>query len=510
MIIGIFFVVWYGWIIDDAYIYFRYVDNLVVHKVGLVYNAGEFVEGFSSPLWTILLSIFRLFHLNYWIIIRVFGILVYIFFWYLAKKINYKLSRSSPGIVNFPLLYLTCTYGVMCSFTSGLETPLVVLESAGFASLILFPDNKLLQVLVGLSPLFRHELVIPYLIILIWIVLKKKQFPFFLFFTLVFAGSAYGLFRIWYYADLFPNTFYLKNELWISQGLTYLYETCSTYQTLPVLGIFIILYFTLRKQYGKLVLCENERLMMILTALPVLLFVIKIGGDPRHFRYLAFPFCLILFSTAGIAETALSSIKKQHISAINALSVMVIILFISNFPRQLQQHPVFRSHWGYSHNRFLLINDAAYHRFDKRGITPSLTSLAPEALSYSAALKRNQPQKGNIITRCWCQAAYLQPNDKVIQSLGLTEPFLARINMRSNRPAHKLGLRPLAKQILSIRKKYGFGQGVFSKAIYNKDAQRWMVNNEGSLRQIEAKAYNKHSLWKNFKLAFTPVKRIKP
>lgn len=44
---------------DDAYISFRYLENLATGH-GLVYNAGELVEGFSNLLWILLLFPFRL------------------------------------------------------------------------------------------------------------------------------------------------------------------------------------------------------------------------------------------------------------------------------------------------------------------------------------------------------------------------------------------------------------------------------------------------------------------
>src|SRR2546428_13321921 len=40
------------WTSDDAYISFRYARNLV-QGLGLVYNAGERVEGYSNFLWTL-------------------------------------------------------------------------------------------------------------------------------------------------------------------------------------------------------------------------------------------------------------------------------------------------------------------------------------------------------------------------------------------------------------------------------------------------------------------------
>lgn len=42
----------YDLMVDDAFISFRYAENLIAGD-GLVYNPGERVEGFSNPLWTL-------------------------------------------------------------------------------------------------------------------------------------------------------------------------------------------------------------------------------------------------------------------------------------------------------------------------------------------------------------------------------------------------------------------------------------------------------------------------
>jgi hypothetical protein len=44
---------------DDAYVYARYADNAAQLGRGLVYNAEEFVEGFTSPLWMLWLTLGR-------------------------------------------------------------------------------------------------------------------------------------------------------------------------------------------------------------------------------------------------------------------------------------------------------------------------------------------------------------------------------------------------------------------------------------------------------------------
>lgn len=507
--LGVFLTIWYGWILDDAYVYFRYVDNLVIHNLGLVYNPGEYVEGYSSPLWAGILIVLRSLHLNYWLIILLFGVMTYVLFCYLIKKINDHLSANFTLRLNFPLLYLTCTYGVMTYFTSGLETPLVILESAGYAALFLFPSNVWLQVFIGLSPLVRPELLVPYLIILVWITIKQKRVPLPLLLTGIIGIGGYELFRIWYYADIMPNTFYLKNITWITQGLIYLYDSVLPYHTIPVLGIFAIIYFWLRKKFGPALLFEKERIMMLITAGIILIYVIKIGGDPRHFRFLAFPFCLAIISTAGIVEVTLQSISKQMLSAINAIGVVLMVLFLFNFPRQLQSPPLFRS-LNFSHVTFLNISDAALHRMNEKNLTPPLGSLNPPSLSYSGAWTRYQQQTQEMIANSWCQTAYLNPKTSVIHSLGLTDPFLAHTIMKSDRPAHKMGLKPLARQILKIRKQFGFGQGVFSQAIDEGISPKWVTNNLRSLELIEAKVYNQHIFGDNLRMALTPIESIKP
>src|SRR4029077_14763977 len=45
----------YRFTTDDSYITFRYVNNFV-DGLGLVYNRGEKIEGFSNPLFILILS----------------------------------------------------------------------------------------------------------------------------------------------------------------------------------------------------------------------------------------------------------------------------------------------------------------------------------------------------------------------------------------------------------------------------------------------------------------------
>ena len=46
---GLFLSIHYAWLLDDAFVYFRYIDNWLFLHFGLVFNKGEYVEGYSSP-----------------------------------------------------------------------------------------------------------------------------------------------------------------------------------------------------------------------------------------------------------------------------------------------------------------------------------------------------------------------------------------------------------------------------------------------------------------------------
>ena len=69
-----------------------------------------------------------------------------------------------------------------------------------------------------------------------------------LFLLCLLSLGGYASLRIWYYADLFPNTFYLKDDVWIRQGIAYLYDTVLAYDVLPLAGLMLIIYVWLRKE----------------------------------------------------------------------------------------------------------------------------------------------------------------------------------------------------------------------------------------------------------------------
>jgi hypothetical protein len=288
------------------------------------------------------------------------------------------------------------------------------------------------------------------------------------------------------------------------------YDTLIAYHTVPFLLAAAVLYGVMRKRCGDAVLQLRVRAVLWLLALPVLLYVIKIGGDPRHFRYLIFPYILIVLSSGGLLEAATREWTGEAITRVQALVLVFALLVFGFYPRQLQQHPVFRNKLHYRHLAYMLIKDASVHRYKR--YTPEWTSSAP-ALSYSAAEARYAEGSTNRgITADWCCFnAYFKPAWFVVQDLGLCEPFLARTQMPATRPAHKPGLQPLARDIVALRARYGFQPGAFAETVRQRGpGHEWIEPNLPVINEIERKAYNQHNFIENMRLAFTPTGTIVP
>ena len=56
LIYGFFCMRYWTTIRDDTFIYYRYVNNVLAGN-GPVFNPGEYTEGYTSPLWLIVLTI---------------------------------------------------------------------------------------------------------------------------------------------------------------------------------------------------------------------------------------------------------------------------------------------------------------------------------------------------------------------------------------------------------------------------------------------------------------------
>ncbi len=507
--IGLILVWRYFFLLDDAFVYFRTVDNLLFLRLGLVYNAGEYVEGFSSPLWTLLLIPLRASGLGWSDLVLLLALASYALFWALAVRVNRALSP--PGApLSLPTAGLGLLYAVPTWFSSGLESPLVHLSAAGYALFALFPAARSWQLLVGLSPLVRHELLVPFGLAFAWAWRRTGRPP-------VFLGLAMGLplgawlgFRVLYFADLFPNTFYLKDLADWGQGLAYLRDTARPYHLGALAAALLTLALALSARGGEARLALRGALLLF--ALPVALYVVRIGGAPIHYRYLAFPVCLLFFAGAGLPEQALRRFAPRAPRATApVLGAAVAAFFLSLYPPQLGRNPWLGPARGDSVGK---ITDAAYHRWRIGDGESTTQGIDPASLR---ALRESQPRfayRGVYVTR-WCADGYRALDQRVIIAYGLTDAVLARVETPPGRPAHKPRLPGMAQDLARIAERAeasgeGLGPGLFRRAVLAGEAPPWVAEQLATLEVLERKIFNRHRPLENLGLALRFLPRIAP
>ncbi|RJO60634.1 hypothetical protein C4544_04810 [candidate division WS5 bacterium] len=515
---GLFFIQWYFWVMDDAFVLLRYVDNLLFLKNGLVYNKGEYVDGLSSPFMVILTTLLRATEMSWAHIFRLLPIVSFVTFWYMLVRLDRRFAPATAGI-NFPLAYLTLNYAVLCHFSSWMETPLVHVLAVAYALYLFNPRSLSLQIMLALSPLVRHEMIIPFTIVAIWTWRKHKILPVKMALMMIISVGSWVLFRIYYYADLFPNTFYYKDAINIRQGLMYVHDTFRTYHFYEVTVLALILFYFVKKRGVELIL--PERVMMIITSLPVLFYVIKIGGDWTHYRYLAFPFVLVTCSFAGILEHFMKEFDLFKYRFTVPLSVAVLsLLFLSFYPVQLKRHPVFLS--SIYNNSIPEEKARREYLLDKLKITEAASIMHAGRrinLGYTTDMLSQIKMTGTDTEfkyteteiGLWCETDYENIRKRIIHGWGLTDAILARIKVNLRGMSGHSPVLHFAQDILNIQRSSEYiGRGMYRKAVEEGVAPEWVKKNLYTIEVIERKIYNNHDFQENLKLAFTFPPKITP
>lgn len=521
LLAGLFMVKRYAWLYDDAFIYFRYVDNFLYLDFGLVYNKGEFAEGFTSPLWTLLLIALRPTESGWWTMVLGIAYLSFIAYWWTLVMLNHRIVGGRSVSINLPLCYSVFVYGVGVYFTSGLESPLIQVIAIGYALFVFNPRSRVPLLLVAISPLIRPELALPLVIAGLWSAYRRRAIPWMLILTALALNGAWLAFRVYYYADFLPVTFYLKDIVDIPQGLTYVNNTFAEYYTYPLFALAAVAFTLLwRRSRQEDWAFPAERAVILLIAGAVVVYVIKIGGNAQHFRYLSFSFCLALCALAGIPEWALCRwIDVDKFTAARgarryvpvAWSLGLGLLFalwgLAGYPPQLSSHPFFEEAESEWVNK---IYDSYWHRHHDvfvRNVMEGGDQIDLYDLFYE---EDPQLRYHGIDSSFWCGDNYRRFHMRIIHSLGLTDPILARTLMKSDRPSHKFGLIPLAEQMVEVQREFSADAGCYRRAVEAGEASDWIVRNLESIERIEAKSRNKHDFFENLKLALTPIEPIDP
>ncbi len=330
---------------DDAFISLRYVDNFVAGK-GLVFNEGERVEGYTNFLWVMLISLFAattpleppLIAVGLCIVVYVINLLVV---WRICRTIA---PAWHPRAFRFPLAVgLLAVQNTFVDYgTSGLETGFASLlvnlgvlsllgsvSSTGAEGVEPRPRSMLAAGLCWiLATLTRPDHAIFYavgsaVVFGLWIgpsvralrserslraVWRAGLAPMLAYAAPFSLWLAHAAWKLHYYGELMPNTYYAK-----SAGLTY-YAQGWVYATefhfgshlwiaigMGVLALPLLLLGRRREQaVGHRTGDPGPTRRFLAFALPAILlyewYVIRIGGDFMAGRFYVSVLPLLLMS----------------------------------------------------------------------------------------------------------------------------------------------------------------------------------------------------------------------
>jgi tetratricopeptide (TPR) repeat protein len=350
---------------DDSYITFRYVKNFI-NGMGLVFNASEYVEGYTCFLWVLLLSIFGLIKLNIentaQILSIIFGVLILAVTFGISSRINTvnpDVQNKSKNTNNtkvysllniIPVLFLVYNGGFRFWTISGMETTMFVffvllgiyfyiLESRnsvpGYKYHIYFliasltrPEGVFVYALVILHRILMEVKLQKSLIITFRIIFSKESLKGILIFIIPYI--LYFAFRYSYYGYILPNTFYAKtgfSSAYLNSGLEYFLKFNNSYLYYgAILALPLILF------RRKDIFFETSLLYIIIIAYT--LYIIFIGGDVlkqhRFFLTIA-PLIFILF---GKSLSELLNRSRSVLMLTNetlTVSLAVIISFVLSY-----------------------------------------------------------------------------------------------------------------------------------------------------------------------------------
>jgi hypothetical protein len=209
----------YFWLDDDQMISMRYARNLAAGH-GLVWNSGQYVEGFSNLLWTLIMAAVHLLplgdaHAAVAVKLINWGLLCAVLL--LGERLL-RCFLPKPGLALAALLAaLAIDLDVVYWSVNGFETTLLT-------ALFLLVLVRVLEewqrgasrpstyLLMGVLPLVRADAYYVWAAaaLLAWGLASQRRQTAWLLALSLLPGAAQLLWRHWYYGGWLPNTYYLK------------------------------------------------------------------------------------------------------------------------------------------------------------------------------------------------------------------------------------------------------------------------------------------------------------
>ena len=319
---------------DDAMVSMRYARNLA-EGYGLVWNPGaEPVEGYTNPLWVLFMSVLHWLPLpqsKVSLAVQMTAALLLAVNLACVRRAALAVSGGSAAVA-WGAVAITASY-LPINFWSlqGMEVSVLVLLMTACVVLAMQcldtgAFHRSLYVLLGMGTLVRPDMVVPLLAFASFLFLadpvNRRRHAFWGAVVLLLVVAAQTAFRMAYYGDVLPNTYYLKMtgvplDVRITRGIYVLLQ--FVWNANPLLFLLA----------GALALRRDRRIWLLIWILVAqLAYSVYVGGDAWEYwggsnRYIsiAMPALFVLVSYAlYLLASAFAGVVRSGHPAVRTLA----------------------------------------------------------------------------------------------------------------------------------------------------------------------------------------------
>lgn len=334
--------------VDDVFISLKYAQNFASGK-GLGYNAGETIEGYSNPLWVLLMAtplFLNIISLDsgdslMWfskaMSFSLFIASLFVMFKLIVLVLRRDQHHKTTALISVSLL--TSCAPLLAWSVSGLETTMCMLIYTLMALMMYriisqtepmsynFTQYLYLGCLMGICIMVRPETPLYILTVLIMMTRYRHTRKYLLLYALpalLIIGAGFYIWRWLTFSELVPNTFYAKTNVGVRGyvlGIKYFAGGIGI-----VFGMFVLLvaYFMFFSKDRPI------RDLVFAFAIPTVIFILISGGDwmPAYRFFIPVVPVLFLAVITGYLQIIHYIERESAISKIPRLQFVIFYFLV--------------------------------------------------------------------------------------------------------------------------------------------------------------------------------------
>ena len=319
-----------GYAVDDAYIGFRFLDNWL-NGEGLVFNPGERVEGYTHPLWLVVLAPLRLLGMSVETAALVVNIVCILIVAYGCYQCVRQLTLTSASLA-LGVLILLAGYGSFAFWlTAGME-PLMMTALLCWANTIVLRHGRITvsaALIYSAAVLTRPDAALFVIAAFVFyfpfqFLRDKQKLLDYIYNGVIFALplTFHLLWRWSYYGELLPNTYYAKMHP--DSGLMFRFGWAYLERFLWAGGAVLVAVTAIG--LANKVLWSRFTFMLFAQVLLFCLYILKVGGDYMLYFRFFIPLIPLLCILSAVVIIDWCSKKDK---AIIYNSIIVVTLSLS-------------------------------------------------------------------------------------------------------------------------------------------------------------------------------------